>query len=131
MFVIDHTDPLPIYAQLDRAIRLAVATGKLRRGDQLPTVRQLAVLLRINANTVAKVYAELERAGVVATQRGVGTFIQNGENEALSLSERQRQLAALADEFLDKSVVLGFTQQEAIEVINTRSRHRRREKSNG
>jgi GntR family transcriptional regulator len=131
MFAIDHTDPLPIYAQLDRAIRLAVATGKLRRGDQLPTVRQLAVLLRINANTVAKVYAELERAGVVATQRGVGTFIQNGENEALSLSERQRQLAALADEFLDKSVVLGFTQQEAIEVINTRSRHRRREKSNG
>src|SRR3984885_7717397 len=123
MFAIDHSDPLPIYAQLDRAIRLAVATGKLRRGDQLPTVRQLAVLLRINANTVAKVYAELERAGVVATQRGVGTFIQNGENEALSLSERQRQLAALADEFLDKSVVLGFTQQEAIEVINTRSRH--------
>ncbi len=131
MFAIDHTDPLPIYAQLDRAIRLAVATGKLRRGDQLPTVRQLAVLLRINANTVAKVYAELERAGVVQTQRGVGTFIQNGENEALSLSERQRQLAALADEFLERSVVLGFTQREAIEVINTRSRHRRREKSNG
>jgi GntR family transcriptional regulator len=131
MFVIDHTDPLPIYAQLDRAIRLAVATGKLRRGDQLPTVRQLAVDLRINANTVAKVYAELERAGVVQTQRGVGTFIQNGESEALSLSERQRQLAALADEFLDKAVVLGFTQREAIEVIHTRSRHRRREKSNG
>jgi GntR family transcriptional regulator len=131
MFVIDHSDPLPIYAQLDRAIRLAVATGKLRRGDQLPTVRQLAVDLRINANTVAKVYAELERAGVVHTQRGVGTFIQDGENEAISLSERQRQLAALADEFLDKSVVLGFTQQQAIEIINTRSRQRRREKSNG
>ncbi len=131
MFAIDHSDPLPIYAQLDRAIRLAVATGKLRRGDQLPTVRQLAVDLRINANTVAKVYAELERAGVVQTQRGVGTFIQDGENEALSLSERQRQLAALADEFLDKSVVLGFTQQQAIEVINTRSRQRRREKFHG
>jgi GntR family transcriptional regulator len=131
MFAIDHSDPLPIYAQLDRAIRLAVATGKLRRGEQLPTVRQLAVDLRINANTVAKVYAELERAGVVQTQRGVGTFILDGENERLSLSERQRQLAALADEFLDKSVVLGFTQQEAIEVINTRSKHRRREKSNG
>ena len=131
MFAIDHSDPLPIYAQLDRAIRLAVATGKLRRGAQLPTVRQLAVDLRINANTVAKVYAELERSGVVQTQRGVGTFIQDGENERLSLSERQRQLAALADEFLDKSVVLGFTHQEAIEVINTRSRLRKREKSNG
>ncbi len=131
MFAIDHSDPLPIYAQLDRAIRLAVATGKLRLGDQLPTVRQLAVDLRINANTVAKVYAELERAGIVQTQRGVGTFIQDGENESFSLSERQRQLAALADEFLDKSLVLGFTQREAIEVINTRSRQRRREKSNG
>ena len=131
MFAIDHSDPLPIYAQLDRAIRLAVATGKLRRGDQLPTVRQLAVDLRINANTVAKVYAELERAGVVETQRGVGTFVQDLGNEAISLSDRQRQLAALADEFLTKSVVLGFTQQEAIEFINTRSKQRRREKSNG
>jgi GntR family transcriptional regulator len=131
MFAIDHSDPLPIYAQLDRAIRLAVATGKLRRGEQLPTVRQLAVDLRINANTVAKVYAELERAGVVQTHRGVGTFIEDLGTEAVSLSERQRQLAALADEFLTKSVVLGFTQQEAIEVINIRSKHGRREKSNG
>jgi GntR family transcriptional regulator len=127
MFAIDHSDPLPIYAQLDRAIRLAVATGKLRRGDQLPTVRQLAVDLRINANTVAKVYAELERSGVVQTHRGVGTFINHVGNEAVSLSDRQRQLMALADEFLTKSGVLGFTQQEALEVINTRSRQRKRE----
>ena len=131
MFTIDHSDPLPIYAQLDRAIRLAVATGKLRQGDQLPTVRQLAVDLRVNANTVAKVYGELERAGVVVTQRGVGTFIQNQENEAISLADRRRQLAALADEFLTKSVVLGFTQQEAIDSLTTRSKHRRWERSNG
>jgi GntR family transcriptional regulator len=131
MFAIDHYNPLPLYAQLDRAIRLAVATGKLRRGDQLPTVRQLAVDLRINANTVAKVYAELERTGVVETQRGVGTFIQNLGDEARSVSERRRQLAALADEFLDKAVVLGFTQQDALESINTRSKHRRRERSDG
>ncbi len=131
MFAIDHSDPLPIYAQLDRAIRLAVATGKLRRGDQLPTVRQLAVDLRINANTVAKVYGELERAGVVETQRGVGTFIQSPANGAVSASERQRQLTELADEFLAKSAALGFTEQVAIEYINTRSKHRRRERSNG
>ena len=86
MFEIDASDPLPIYAQLDRAIRMAIATGKLRRGDQLPTVRQLAVDLRINANTVAKVYAELERTGVVETHRGVGTFVQeSGERRGDSL----------------------------------------------
>ena len=76
MFAIDTTDPTPLYAQLDRAIRVAIATGRVRPGDQLPTVRQMAVDLRINANTVAKVYGELERAGVVETRRGVGTYVR-------------------------------------------------------
>ena len=67
---IDPRDPTPIYAQLERALRAAIATGRLAAGDQLPTVRQLAVDLRINANTVARVYAELERAGVLETRRG-------------------------------------------------------------
>src|SRR5271166_950201 len=103
MFAIDSSDPLPIYAQLDRAIRLAVATGRLRRGDRLPTVRQLAVDLRINANTVAKVYAELERTGVVATQRGVGTFIQDSGIDAATFGERRRQFESLADDFLARA----------------------------
>ena len=60
---IDSRDRTPIYAQLERALRAAVATGRLQPGDQLPTVRQLAVDLSVNANTVARVYAELERAG--------------------------------------------------------------------
>jgi len=61
---IDANDRTPIYAQLERGIRVAIATGRLRSGDQLPTVRQLAVDLRVNANTVAKVYVTLEREGV-------------------------------------------------------------------
>jgi len=69
---VDTRDPTPIYAQLERGLRAAVATGRVRPGDQLPTVRQLAVELRINANTVARVYGELERAGVIETRRGVG-----------------------------------------------------------
>ncbi len=68
---IDSRDRTPIYAQLERALRAAVATGRLQPGDQLPTVRQLAVDLSVNANTVARVYAELERAGVIETRRGV------------------------------------------------------------
>ena len=62
---VDPNDPTPIYAQLERGLRAAIATGRLKPGDQLPTVRQLAVELRVNANTVARVYAELERAGVL------------------------------------------------------------------
>ena len=74
-FYLSSSDPTPLYAQLSRAIQFAIATGKLNLGEQLPTVRQMAVNLRINANTVARVYAELERKGIVETRRGVGTFI--------------------------------------------------------
>ena len=70
MFQVDTSHPTPLYHQLERSIRFAIAIGKLGIGDQLPTVRQLAVDLRINANTVAKVYTELERTGVVETRRG-------------------------------------------------------------
>ena len=71
MVSIDPRDATPIYAQLERGLRAAIATSRLRPGDQLPTVRQLAVELRVNANTVARVYGELERAGVIETRRGV------------------------------------------------------------
>ena len=67
---IDARDKTPIYAQLERGLRAAIATSRLQPGDQLPTVRQLAVDLRVNANTVARVYAELERAGVGAAVKG-------------------------------------------------------------
>src|ERR1700734_1091949 len=100
MFPIDDTDPTPLYAQLERAIRVSIATGRLRPGDKLPTVRQLAVDLRINANTVAKVYGELERAGVLETQRGVGTFVSESETDAATPSERERRLHEVGDRVL-------------------------------
>src|SRR3954451_15026064 len=100
MFAIDASDPTPLYAQLERAIRVAIATGRLRVGERLPTVRQLAVDLRVNANTVAKVYGELERAGVLEPRRGVGTFVLGAEADAVPAAERERLLAGLADRFL-------------------------------
>src|SRR5215217_7786033 len=72
---VDVHDPMPLHAQLERSIRVAIAARRLQSGDQLPTVRQLAVALRINANTVAKVYTHLERTGALETRRGVGTFV--------------------------------------------------------
>src|SRR6476661_8592194 len=93
---LDPRDPTPIYAQLDRSLRAAIASGRLKIGDQLPTVRQLAVDLRVNANTIARVYLDLERAGVLETRRGVGSFVRASAVEARSAGEHQRRLRALA-----------------------------------
>src|SRR2546425_11442341 len=108
-FNINTAHPTPLYHQLERAIRFAIATGKLAIGDQLPTVRQLAVDLRINANTVAKVYAELEREGVVETRRGVGTFVKARHFEAARAKDRDRELRELEVRFLTEASHLGFS----------------------
>ena len=89
---IDVRDRTPIYAQLERGLRAAIASGRLKLGDQLPTVRQLAVELRINANTVARVYSELERAGVLETRRGVGSFVSATAERARPPREHDRRL---------------------------------------
>jgi GntR family transcriptional regulator len=121
MFHLDPSDPTPLYAQLEWAIRAAVATGQLEDGDRLPTVRQLAVDLRINANTVAKVYSELERAGMLETRRGVGTFVRGkAPAGSVAASARPEELAAHADRFLAVAAALGFTFDQAIEYLRSR-----------
>src|SRR6187551_4122523 len=107
MFTVDPSDPTPIYAQLDRGIRAAIASGRLTVGDRLPTVRQLAVDLRINANTVAKVYAELERAGVLTTQRGIGTFVRKTPTPGpAARRDRERELRPLVDRLLADALAI-------------------------
>src|SRR3954451_22495746 len=109
---IDARDPTPLYAQLERGVRVAIATGRLKPGEQLPTVRQLAVELRVNANTVAKVYLALERDGVLATKRGVGTFVADGQPKAAHPAQRDRQLKSLADRFITEATSLGFSPRD-------------------
>jgi GntR family transcriptional regulator len=120
VFEIDAKDPMPIYAQLERGIRLAIATGQLDPGDRLPTVRQLAVDLRVNANTVAKVYGELERGGVLETRRGVGTFVADLRDKKEGQTQCVRHLITLGDRFLAEAKTLGFTAREAIESLRRR-----------
>jgi GntR family transcriptional regulator len=125
MFHIDTKHPTPLYHQLERSIKFAIATGKLRIGDQLPTVRQLAVELKINANTVAKVYAELERAGVLQTRRGVGTFVHDRPVEvAQNRRDRERHLRELADHFIAETHSRGFSIDEVIEHLEGRRMRR-------
>src|SRR5436305_1341597 len=125
MSSIDASDPMPLDAQLERSIRAAIATKRLRVGDRLPTVRQLAVDLRINANTVAKVYGELERAGVLETRRGVGTFILAGEGKSASRFDRERALESLASRFLAEAATLGLSVDDVIRHLTSRRTERR------
>ena len=100
LVTIDARDKTPIYAQLERGLRAAMATSRLRPGDRLPTVRQLAVELRINANTVARVYADLERAGAIETKRGVGSFVTASPEKARPVREHDKRLRAFATRVL-------------------------------
>ena len=111
---IDPRDQTPIYAQLDRGLRAAIATGRLQPGDQLPTVRQLAVELRVNANTVARVYGELERDGVLETRRGVGSFVAATPGQARSPAEHTRRLRAFVTRVLADAAAAGFTRDEVV-----------------
>jgi len=120
-FDIDTSSPLPIYAQLEQGIKGLIARGKLREGDQLPTVRQLAVELKINANTVAKVYAELESNGILATKRGVGTFITKPDLKE-SARDRRKVLAALSEQYITDSLSLGFLFEEILQSISSQKK---------
>lgn len=114
MLTVDHRHPTPLYAQLDQGIRAAIATGRLAREAQLPTVRQLAVELRVNANTVAKVYADLERAGLLETRRGVGTFVAAEQPPAGARRGRDPELRALVRRWFDEAAARGFAAADVV-----------------
>ena len=109
LVTIDAKDRTPIYAQLDRGLRAAIATGRLQLGDQLPTVRQLAVELKVNANTVARVYVDLERAGVIETRRGVGLFVTATPQQAQPPDHHRRQLRAFVTRVIGDAAAAGFS----------------------
>jgi GntR family transcriptional regulator len=115
---IDTRDATPIYAQLERGLRAAIASGRLRPGEQLPTVRQLAVELRVNANTVARVYSELERSGVIETRRGVGSFVAATPSQARPPHDHQRRLRAFVTRVLADSAAAGLSLDEVIGALN-------------
>ena len=120
---VDTADPTPIYAQLERAIRAEIAAGRFGVGSRLPTVRRLAIDLGINANTVAKVYSALERAGVLTTQRGVGTFVrEHAEPHAAkgNARERERLLNQVTDHLLADAHAFGLTIDEIIRHLESR-----------
>ena len=115
LVTIDARDKTPIYAQLERGLRAAMATGRLKPGDQLPTVRQLAVELSINANTVARVYADLERSGAIETRRGVGSFVSATADQARPKKEHEKRLRAFVTRVLSEAGTHGFSVEEVMQ----------------
>jgi len=113
-FAIDLHSGMPVYRQLIDQVRSGVASGSLIAGDQLPTVRQLAVDLAINPNTVMRAYRELELGGLLETHQGTGTFISKKKLEKNS-AERERQLSQMAGEFAARAGAAGFTVEDLID----------------
>ena len=95
MFPIDLKDTRPIYEQIIERIKEQVIKGTLKPGDQLPSVRQLASMLTINANTIMKAYSELERQEVIETIRGKGTFIAMNPSKRVSDKQLKELRASL------------------------------------
>ena len=108
----------PIYRQIGDQVRLAVATGILAPGDPLPSVRNLADRLVINANTVAKAYAELVRDGALESQQGLGFFVANKKRQVYSRAERLRRLRQALDAFVHEAVFLDFTADEIRKAVD-------------
>ena len=115
-FQLDLQSGVPVYRQIIDQVQGGLATGSLAPGHQLPTVRQVAVDLAINPNTVLRAYRELEIRGVLETQQGTGTFISHRQVRPDD-SERERQLEQLVSEFVARAGAGGFTLQEVAEAL--------------
>ena len=126
-FHLDLHTGVPVYRQIVDQVRGAVASAALSAGDQLPTVRQLAVDLEINPNTVVRAYRELEYGGLIETHQGTGTFISD-QKFSRPADERQRQLGQIASDAISRAGAAGFTVQDLMEQlrITASEPHRRR-----
>jgi len=109
-----HVDPasgVPIYLQLINQVKRATASGLMKTGDQMPSVRELAMELTVNPNTIAKAYQELERAGIIKTLRGVGTFVAEKEVKIV-YEERVKAIMTAIEKVIVEAHHLGFSNDE-------------------
>lgn len=116
---IDSKSGVPFYRQIIEQVKFAIASGHLEPGDRLPTVRQLAVDLSINLNTVIRAYRELEIEGVIETQQGSGTFVGTKRPKIDEL-ERQRMLDQILTELLARASDYGFTLEDVFKGLSQR-----------
>jgi GntR family transcriptional regulator len=120
-FSLDTANGVPIYRQIIQQIEYAILSGRMRPGDKLPTIRSLAVALKINPNTIAKAYGELEIRGILTTQVGSGTYISDKApllGEALGAEEGlNRKIREVLDRFVLDMKYLGVEEKELIDIV--------------
>ena len=112
-FLLDYSSGVPVYRQIIDQIIFGIASGQLKLGEQLPTVRALAVELKVNLNTVSKAYKELEIKNILETQQGTGTFINKTEN-VVSEKEREDKLKEICMQFSSVAFSYGFNLDEVM-----------------
>jgi len=125
LFRLDASSGVPFYRQIIDQVLLAVADGRLRAGTQLPTVRQLAVDLSVNLNTVAKAYREMEIRGIVQTQQGTGTFIA-ARTSGGRAREKRKALTDLLDRFIANAEAHGVPIEDLVDALVERAENARR-----
>lgn len=122
---LDFHSGLPIYTQIVNQIQSQLVNGILKPGDQLPTVRALALELRVNFNTVARAYRILDEERIISTQQGRGTFIMQIPPPDVSEKLRTESLIELTDRFLDEAERLGFSEREVNQMVRDRLKFRK------
>jgi len=115
-FIFSPGSASPIFRQIVDLVRLAVATGKLKAGEQLPSVRALAERLVVNPNTIAKAYGELAREGIIDGQQGRGVFIAP-PRQIYTRAERLRRISPLVDALVSEGLSLGFSSEELVDSL--------------
>jgi GntR family transcriptional regulator len=117
-FTIDRASPLPVYVQLAEQIRLLVRRGALSPGDPLPTVRELAVALGVNANTVTRVYRDLQQEGLLRLERGLGTFVQTQRREPTLVDRDYQRIVKRTRELVALCRESGLTARELAQLVD-------------
>ncbi|MFT5873139.1 MAG: GntR family transcriptional regulator [Clostridium sp.] len=116
MMATAFNDRAPIYLQIIDFIKMDIVTGKLKAKDKLPSVREMATNMKVNPNTLQRSYQELERLGIVYTQRGTGTFVGEVENMVDDLKKEMAK--EVIDSFILRMKSLGFTTNEIIKSVS-------------
>ena len=121
LFQLDPASRVPVYQQLSNQVKLQIATGKLKPGDRLPAVRELAQQVLVNPNTIQKAYTELANAGLLHSRKGLGVFISE-LRPTLSREERTRRSVEATDQYLTGMLILGLAPEQVRELVAARAR---------
>ncbi len=124
IFTLSNSSGVPYYRQIVNHVIYGVANGMLKPGEKLPTVRQLAVDLQVNLNTISKAYSELEIRGIINTQQGTGTFVSESGAE-LDPAEKAKGIEMLCGRFLDEVAAMGVSTDEALSVLKKIEKERK------